>query len=209
MKGGRQAWSDFIFPLEKIQLSSSHDTSCTVLCMRSLCLISIACRKSLFFKSCLLQMCQGKDNFCFSNHLQKASPVLKLYFAWCFQNSPYRNQFPSEVYFKSVSFPKGFSKSMYLEFVLNMNIFLLPGILNAVWKERVCKDFANTRPIFKENVLKGDNRNIKLDSTKLLDTIPIVLSSRTFIGALNADLWWIQQNKLSFFKINFHLAILT
>lgn len=91
MKEGRQAWSDFIFPLEKIQPSSSHDTSCTLLCMRSLFLISIACRKSLFFKSCLLQMCQGKDNFGFSNHMQKAGPVLKLYFAWCFQNSPHRN----------------------------------------------------------------------------------------------------------------------
>lgn len=82
------------------------------------------------------------------------------------------------------------------------------GMLNAIWKECTCKDFANIRPIFKENILKGDDRNIKFDSTKYLDTMPLAPSSRTFIGALNAGLRWIQQTKLFFFKINIHLVVL-
>lgn len=207
MKEERQAWSDFIFTLEKIQLSSSHDTSCTVLCMRSLCLISIACRKSLFFKSCLLQMCQGKDNFGFSNHMQKASPVLKLYFAWCFQTTLHRNHSFKLKYILNQSVSQEDSLKI-LRICTKYDFFLLMGMLNAIWKECTCKDFANIRPIFKENILKGDDRNIKFDSTKYLDTMPLAPSSRTFIGALNAGLRWIQQNKLFFFKINIHLVVL-
>lgn len=83
------------------------------------------------------------------------------------------------------------------------------GILNAIWKECVCKDFANIRATFEVNVLKGGDKNIKFDSTNFLDTTPLAPSSRTLIGALNAGLRWIQQKKLFFFKINFHLAVLT
>lgn len=52
-----------------------------------------------------------------------------------------------KVHFKSGCFPQEFSKTTWI-FLLNMKILLLKGILNAVGKEDVYKDFANTRPIF-------------------------------------------------------------